>query len=362
MNDFEIGAQVGQGAFGKVFKARRVSTNQLVAVKIVTCKSPEGVDLALSELWTLSELTNHKNILKFSDAYLEHKGNFEVLRHGDEKSHNYRSLVECVLKGEFPSRHLMNYKLWFVVEFCNGGDLNAFVTKNINNHKFNAIITKQLVKGLQFLHQHDVVHRDLKPDNILVQVDPHRKSTAPMIKIADFGLSRVLSASSSRCSSACGSDFFMAPEVWQGPRLVRGYQGKAADVWSLALCCLSIVDRIFFTDQKTKERLLGVYYRPKPKETIPVGEAQLDSKLYSDFSLASLVTSFKSTEGDAAWTGDDTLFRDLIQAALSKEASKRPTATEFLERLELASKVKRKRKLTDSREEKKPSKKKCIIS
>jgi len=358
MNDFEIGAQVGQGAFGKVFKARRISTNQLVAVKIVTCKSPEGVDLALSELWTLSELTNHKNILKFSDAYLEHKGNFEVLRHGDEKSHNYRSLVECVLKGEFPSRHLMNYKLWFVVEFCNGGDLNAFIAKNINNHKFNAIITKQLVKGLQFLHQHDVVHRDLKPDNILVQVDPHRKSSAPMIKIADFGLSRVLSASSSRCSSACGSDFFMAPEVWQGPRLVRGYQGKAADVWSLALCCLSIVDRIFFTDQKTKERLLGVYYRPKPKETIPIGEAQLDSKLYSDFSLASLVTSFKSTEGDAAWSGDDTLFRDLIKAALSKEASKRPTATEFLERLELASKVKRKRKLTDSREEKKPSKKK----
>ena len=47
----------------------------------------------------------------------------------------------------------MNYKLWFVVEFCNGGDLNAFIAKNINNHKFNAIITKQLVKGLQFLHQ-----------------------------------------------------------------------------------------------------------------------------------------------------------------------------------------------------------------
>ena len=87
MNDFEIGAQVGQGAFGKVFKARRISTNQQLAVKvkkwgpirksvflqIVTCKSPEGVDLALSELWTLSELTNHKNILKFSEAYLEHK-------------------------------------------------------------------------------------------------------------------------------------------------------------------------------------------------------------------------------------------------------------------------------------------------
>jgi len=297
-------------------------------------------------------LTNHKNILKFSEAYLEHKGNFEELRHGDEKSHNYRSLVECVLKGEFPSRHLMSYKLWFLVEFCNGGDLNAFVTKNINNHKFDGAITKQLVRGLQFLHQHDVVHRDLKPDNILVQIDESRKFSQPTIKIADFGLSRVLSASSSRCSSACGSDFFMAPEVWQGPRLVRGYQGKAADVWSLALCCLSIVDRIFFVDNKTKEKLLGVYYRPKAKETIPIGEAQLDPKLYSDFSLAQLVTSFKPDS--ESWSGDDTQFRNLIQAALSKDASKRPTASEFLERLEAASKVKRKRKMTNE----KPSKKK----
>ena len=47
----------------------------------------------------------------------------------------------------------MSYKLWFLVEFCNGGDLNAFVTKNINNHKFDGAITKQLVRGLQFLHQ-----------------------------------------------------------------------------------------------------------------------------------------------------------------------------------------------------------------
>ena len=204
-----------------------------------------------------------------------------------------------------------------------------------------------------------MVHRDLKPDNILVQVDPHRKSSAPMIKIADFGLSRVLSASSSRCSSACGSDFFMAPEVWQGPRLVRGYQvilffffyfslknqiksklfrykkedclflrfskviilklgfwdalgslyleiyesrdnwifqltnkfkGKAADVWSLALCCLSIVDRIFFTDHKTKERLLGVYYR------------YFESR-FLEFKLVYFFVQTKAQRNDSNWWG-----------------------------------------------------------
>ena len=65
--------------------------------QIVTCKSPEGVDLALSELWTLSELSTNENILKFTDAYLEFNGAFEVLRHGDEKSSKYRRLVEVII-------------------------------------------------------------------------------------------------------------------------------------------------------------------------------------------------------------------------------------------------------------------------
>ena len=64
-------------------------------VQIVTCKSPEGVDLALSEFWTLSDLSNNENILKFSEAYLEFKGEFEILKHGDHlNSDRYRHLVE----------------------------------------------------------------------------------------------------------------------------------------------------------------------------------------------------------------------------------------------------------------------------
>jgi len=336
MNDFELGPLVGQGAFGKVFKARKISTNQEVAIKIVTCKSPEGVDLALSELWTLSELSTNENILKFTDAYLEFDGAFEVLRHGDEKSSKYRRLVECVLKGEFPSRHLMNYKLWFLIEYCNGGDLNNYILNNMKKMDHNYHIIKQLIQGLQFLHKHDVVHRDLKPDNILVQI----KKDKPIIKIADFGLSRVLSTGS-RCSSACGSDFFMAPEVWHGPTSVRGYQGKSADIWSAALCCWSIVDRVFFIDGKTKERLLGIYYRSQ-SNVIPLGEAQLDPKTYSDFNLGELISSFKKEP--SGWAGNEKLFRTLIYDALNKDPSKRPSATQFLQHLNLAAVTERKRR------------------
>ena len=63
------------------------------------------------------------------------------------------------------------------------------------------------------------MHRDLKPENVLVSL---LEDNSPIVKIADFGLSRVLTSTGSRCSSACGSDFFMAPEVWHGPQ--KGYQ------------------------------------------------------------------------------------------------------------------------------------------
>lgn len=323
MNDFELGPQVGQGAFGKVFKARKISTNKEVAVKIVTCKSPEGVDLALSEFWTLSDLSNNENILKFSEAYLEFKGEFEILKHGDHlNSDRYRHLVECVLKGEFPSVEMMNYKLWFTLEYCDGGDLNRYIIKHSKSTKYNNIISIQLIKGLQFLHKHNVVHRDLKPDNILVQT----RSRGPLIKIADFGLSRVLSGGS-RCNSACGSDFFMAPEVWQGPTTARGYQGRAADIWSAALCCWSIVDRVFFIDGRTRQKLLGIYYKYN-SNVIPIGEAQLDPKTHTEFDLRELVGSFKREPN--GWSGNDAEFRSLLLRALQRDPSKRPTASDFL--------------------------------
>ena len=60
----------------------------------MTCSAPEGVDLALSEMWALSQLTNHPNIIRFTGAYLETNGEFELLKHGDARSPRYRRLVE----------------------------------------------------------------------------------------------------------------------------------------------------------------------------------------------------------------------------------------------------------------------------
>lgn len=54
------------------------------------------------------------------------------------------------------------------------------------------------------------------------------------------------------------------------------FKGKHADVWSIAICCWAIVDRVYFLDEKSGKKLLGIYYREKPKsDAIPLGEAQV---------------------------------------------------------------------------------------
>lgn len=95
------------------------------------------------------------------------------------------------------------------------------------------------------------------------------------------------------------------------------------------------MDRVFFIDGKTKERLLGIYYRSQ-SNVIPLGEAQvildfpyflsniffqLDPKTYSDFNLGELISSFKKEP--SGWAGNEKLFRTLIYDALNKDPSKR---------------------------------------
>lgn len=143
----------------------------------MTCSAPEGVDLALSEMWALSQLTSHPNVIKFNGAYLETNGQFELLKHGDKKSSRYRRLVEvsshifylfhikykykCCLKGEFLnlSNARENTRLWFMTEFCSAGDLNRYIIEaqekktKTQNTETNAQISLQLLEGLKFLHQ-----------------------------------------------------------------------------------------------------------------------------------------------------------------------------------------------------------------
>lgn len=174
------------------------------------------------------------------------------------------------------------------MEFCEGGDLNQYILSRRPDPQTNRSFMRQLTSAVAFLHKNNIVHRDLKPDNILIS----QKSGSPVLKVADFGLSKVCAGLNTKScedhpaagadasnqsninkfwlSSACGSDFYMAPEVWEGH-----YTAKA-DIFALGIIIWAMIERITFIDAESKRELLGTYIR-QGTEIVPVGEALLEN-------------------------------------------------------------------------------------
>uniref|UniRef100_A0A3Q2CYS6 non-specific serine/threonine protein kinase n=1 Tax=Cyprinodon variegatus TaxID=28743 RepID=A0A3Q2CYS6_CYPVA len=270
--------EVGRGSYGVVYEAVARKTGARVAVKRLQCDAPENVELALAEFWALTSLENrHQNVVQLEECVLQRNGLAQKMSHGNKKSKQYLRLVETSLKGErilgYPEQPCF---LWFVMEFCEGGDLNQYILSRRPDPQTNRSFMLQLTSAIAFLHKNNIVHRDLKPDNILIS----QKSGSPVLKVADFGLSKVCAGGSNQnnivninkfwLSSACGSDFYMAPEVWEGH-----YTAKA-DIFALGIIIWAMIERITFIDAESKRELLGTYVR-QGSEIIPVGEALLEN-------------------------------------------------------------------------------------
>ncbi|KAJ8265732.1 hypothetical protein COCON_G00148310 [Conger conger] len=272
--------EVGRGSYGVVYEAIARRTGATVAVKKLRCDAPENVELALAEFWALASLEKrHENVVQLEECVLQRNGMAQKMSHGNKRSRQYLRLVETSLKGErilgCPEEPCY---LWFVMEFCEGGDLNQFILSRRPDPRTNQSFMLQLTSAVAFLHKNNIVHRDLKPDNILIS----QKSGAPVLKVADFGLSKVcaglgapgndknVNVNKYWLSSACGSDFYMAPEVWEGH-----YTAKA-DIFALGIIIWAMLERITFIDAESQRELLGSYVR-QGSHIVPVGEALLEN-------------------------------------------------------------------------------------
>lgn len=276
--------EVGRGTYGVVYEAVARKSGAKVAVKKLRCDAPENVELALQEFWALTSLEKrHENVVQLEECVLQRNGMAQKMSHGNKRSKQYLRLVETSLKGERllgpPEEPCY---LWFIMEFCEGGDLNQFILSRRPDQQTNNSFMLQMTSAVAFLHQNNIVHRDLKPDNILIS----EKSGTPVLKVADFGLSKVCAGLGNSTegednrknvnvnkfwlSSACGSDFYMAPEVWEGH-----YTAKA-DIFALGIIIWAMLERITFIDGESKRELLGSYVR-QGRDIVPVGEALLEN-------------------------------------------------------------------------------------
>mmetsp|Transcript_37188 Transcript_37188/g.73061 ORF Transcript_37188/g.73061 Transcript_37188/m.73061 type:complete len:791 (-) Transcript_37188:294-2666(-) len=188
LKDFTLLAVIGKGSFGKVMLVRKIDDKKIYAMKAL----------------------QKDNVVK---------------RNQVEHTKTERSVLEYIrhpfivtLRYAFQTK----YKLYFVLDYCPGGELFFHLGRAGRFSEQRArLYAAQIILALEYLHTLDIVYRDLKPENVLLDAEG-------FVMLTDFGLSKEGIADNTSAHSFCGTPEYLAPEI-----LTRTGHGRAADWWSL---------------------------------------------------------------------------------------------------------------------------------
>ena len=239
--------KLGKGAFGIVWKALDTKTNKHVAIKVISKEKlamDEGNKARLAREVAIMKSLRHKNLVNL----------YGFITNDAEK------------------------EVWMIVECIDGSDLMAVIDRDgrIAEARARAYF-QQMIAGMHYVHSQNVVHRDLKPDNIMID---HTDT----VKITDFGLSNFQDTDENgviqkgfSLKTCCGTPYYVAPEVITLTN-DKGYSGFTCDVWSLGIILfVMLVGKTPFQGE-TLQKLLdnitkGIYFFP-PTLTLPSSAKQ----------------------------------------------------------------------------------------
>lgn len=200
---YEIGRSLGEGQFGKVKEAVHLDTGHRYAVKIIkkcNIRSKKDVDTVKKEVTFMKQLNGHPNILNLFDVNEDAE------------------------------------KLFLILELATGGDLfDKIISEGGFAEEPARFYFRQIVDGLEHCHGMGVVHRDMKPENLLI-------GTNEVLKISDFGLSNIIMTPGQMLNTHCGSEKYAAPEVMQ---TTDPYLGPPVDIWSAGVVLYIMVGGAF---------------------------------------------------------------------------------------------------------------------
>ena len=251
---------LGQGSFGSVYEAEHIIFKNKVAMKIIN-KSDNDVDEKeiLNEIDILKKLS-HPNIVKIFEFYIT-------------KAHYY-----------------------IVTEYCKDGELFSYI-KNKYSERQLAVLFYQIFSGLWYLHDHKILHRDIKLENIMISGKEKDQSTGEelfWIKIIDFGTAKIFEKNKKE-KDVVGSSYYIAPEV-----LKQNYNEKC-DTWSVGIILYMAL----------------------------VGKAPFDGK--DDEEIIHKITKVNYNNKDSKLLNHSSEVRDLLSKLLEKDINKRFSAKEALE-------------------------------
>ncbi|XP_037251648.1 serine/threonine-protein kinase ULK3 isoform X4 [Falco rusticolus] len=191
LDEFILTERLGAGTYATVYKAyRKGDTREVVAIKCVSKRSLNraSVENLLTEIEILKTI-RHPHIVELKDF-------------------------------QWDSDHI-----YLIMEFCAGGDLSRFIRmRRILPEKVARIFLQQLACALKFLHDHNISHLDLKPQNILLSTLEN-----PQLKLADFGFAQHMSPWDEK-HVLRGSPLYMAPEM-----VCRQQYDARVDLWSVGV-------------------------------------------------------------------------------------------------------------------------------
>ncbi|KAF7514438.1 hypothetical protein GJ744_000208 [Endocarpon pusillum] len=203
--------KIGQGASGSVYVARvKEGATSSIAREIYRTQGPKGQvaikqmdlrnqprkELIVNEIIVMKD-SKHPNIVNFLDSFLQEQNN----------------------------------ELWVVMEFMEGGALTDVIDNNpvITEDQISTICF-ETCKGLAHLHSQDIIHRDIKSDNVLLD-------RVGNVKITDFGFCAKLTESKSKRATMVGTPYWMAPEV-----VKQKEYGPKVDIWSLGIMAIEMIE------------------------------------------------------------------------------------------------------------------------
>merc|ERR1712137_1070080 len=252
-NIFSLEQEIASGSFGTVYKGTYLPTGETLAIKIITPDEDELPEDLMIEIALLKKV-QHPNIIKYFGGY----------RKGDE--------------------------IFIAMELCDcsARDIFEFEEDPLLEEEI-ALIAEGSLTGLAYMHEQNLIHRDIKAANILVTEDGH-------VRLIDFGVS---SLDAKKAKTFVGTPYWMAPEVIDSKSGMSTY-GPKTDVWSLGITAIELAETMPPLSHINPMRALFQI----PARDSPVLEKK------------------------DKWTPE---FHDFLAKCLEKDPKKRPSALELLE-------------------------------